>query len=66
MLDQKNRTMAVEWCVDDVQSERPDLDNDQAWHVLETCYFEHDANSGINWDTINYWADYLYPNEEAA
>lgn len=66
MHDKKQKIIAVEWCVDDVQSERPDLDEDQAWHVLETAYFEHDANDGINWDVLNYWADYLYPKEKAA
>lgn len=64
MIDEKTKTVAVEWCAADVQMERPDLDDDQAFHVLETAYFEHDANIGINWETLNYWADYLYPEGE--
>lgn len=66
MHDKENRIIAVEWCVDDVLVDRPDLTQDQAWHVLETAYFEHDADSGINWDVLKYWADYLYPEADAA
>ena len=66
MHDKKTRTIAIEWGIEDVLSERPDLTDDQAWHVLETCYFEHDANEGINWIVINGWAEYLYPKEDAA
>ena len=66
MHDKETKTIAVEWCVADVQVDRPDLNDDQAWHVLETAYFEHDADSGINWDVLKYWADYLYPEQQAA
>lgn len=66
MHDKETKTIAIEWCVDDVLEIRPDLTSDQAWHVLETNYFEHDANVGITWDTLTYWAEYLYPEEAAA
>lgn len=64
MIDYEKKVVAVEWCVEDVQQERPDLDDDRAFHVLETAHNEHDANNGINWDALNYWADYLYPQGE--
>lgn len=66
MYDAKTKTIAIEWGVDDVLEIRPDLTEDQAWHVLETNYHEHDANYGITWDTLKGWADYLYPEEGAA
>ena len=61
MIDFKTNTIAVEWGVPDVKEVRPDLDDDQCFHVLETAYNEHDANIGINWNTLTAWADYLYP-----
>ena len=66
MIDNEERTIAIEWSTDDVLEVREDLTSDQAWHVLETNYFEHDANVGITWDTLTYWAEYLYPEEAAA
>lgn len=53
----------IEWCVDDVKDVRPDLDDDQALEVLEFVKDNHDATIGVTWETLQYAADLLYPEE---
>lgn len=62
----KHNSISVKWDITDVQSHniRPDLTNEQAYHVLETVQRKHDANIGINWDIIKDWANALYPEKE--
>lgn len=48
----EHRLIAHIWSVDDVQSVRPDLNDDQAWEVLlgvEKCL---DCSFGITWEII--------------
>ncbi len=52
--------MAFIWSVDDVQSVRPDLTDEQAWEVLLHAKRNHDANFGINWDVLSVIAESLY------
>lgn len=40
---------------------RPDLSNYQASIVLQHLKENHDANIGINWETIETVAEVLYP-----
>jgi len=49
------------WGVEDVQSVRPDLNDDQAWEVLQRCLRMHDCNDGFNWFFIETVAESLYP-----
>lgn len=56
--------LADDWHIDDVQEIRPDLDDDQCIAVLEAVAKAFDANNGINWDTLEYTADWLYPEGE--
>ena len=53
----------IEWYIDDVKDVREDLDDEQAMEVLEFVKDKHDATLGITWDTLEYAADYLYPEE---
>ena len=55
--------LADDWHIEDVQSVRLDLNDDQAIHVLEVMANDFDANDGINWLVIQYTADRLYPEE---
>ena len=55
--------LADDWHIEDVQSIRQDLDDDQASDVLEAVADNHDANYGINWNVITFWADELFPQE---
>lgn len=60
------KSITITWDTSDVQEVRPDLTDDQAWEVLCLAKSEHDANIGISWDTLDYWADYLYPVDNDA
>lgn len=62
VLDERHE-VAVIWCVEDVQSLRPDLDEEESWHVLQRCRKVHDCNHGFTWDLIQYVADDLYPTK---
>ena len=59
-----DRQIAIIWDIYDVQSLRPDLDDNEAMQVLSAVDDKHDANIGINWDVIQFWADDLYPQNE--
>lgn len=58
-----DRTISIVWGVEDVQEERPDLTDDQAWEVLQRVKRYHDANIGINWDVLRTTADIMFPEE---
>ena len=55
--------LSDEWHIEDVQSMRPDLDEDQCIEVLDSMANDFDANHGINWDVILYTADMMFPKE---
>jgi hypothetical protein len=48
------------WAIDDVQYVRPDLNDDQAWQVLQTIDRRLDSEHGITWETIEIVADDLF------
>jgi hypothetical protein len=54
------REIAIVWAIEDVQSIRPDLNEDQAWQVLQAVTRNHDATIGINWDVLACHADMLF------
>jgi hypothetical protein len=47
----------IEWGIEDVFSLDPTLTRDQAVEVLELAEHYHDANYGINWDTLDHYID---------
>ena len=49
---QRNRLIAHTWCIDDVREIRPDLDDDQAWEVLQWTDKYLDSDLGISWQTL--------------
>lgn len=55
------KSIIIEWDTSDVQEVRPDLSEDQAYQVLLTAKKEHDATTGINWDVLEGWANFLFP-----
>lgn len=63
---QAQRQIAIVWSVEDVQSVRPDLTDEQAFEVLEQVKHKHDATLGVTWDTLDFWADFLFPNVTAS
>src|SRR5260370_18088165 len=54
--------IAPTWCIEDVQTFRPDLTDDQAWEVLEEAGRKHDAEYGISWLTLEWFAYDMFPN----
>lgn len=61
---EQRRQVAVIWSIDDVQSVRPGLNDDQSWEVLQRCIKVHDCEVGFTWLLIQYIADDLFPNSE--
>jgi hypothetical protein len=55
-----NRQIAHIWGIGDVQKVRPDLDDDQAWQVLQTIDRRLDSEQGVCWETIEIVADELF------
>lgn len=55
------KEIAIIWHIEDVQSVRPDLTDEQASNILLHMKKNHDATLGINWDTIESTADFLFP-----
>jgi hypothetical protein len=56
----KRRQIAVIWSIEDVQEIRPDLNDDQAWQVLQDVEHRHDAEHGISWITLQIIADEMF------
>jgi len=55
-----HRQIAIVWSIEDVQEVRPDLTEDQCWQVLQFAKRGHDAECGINWETLEYVACALF------
>lgn len=47
------------WHIEDVQSVADDLSDDEARDVLNLMAKKSDANIGINWDSIDAWANWV-------
>jgi hypothetical protein len=60
LLDESHAIADI-WTAADVLHVRPDLDDEQAWHVLQVVQKRRDAQYGITWDTLEYVADEQYP-----
>jgi hypothetical protein len=56
--------ITIKWHVEDVQDRRPDLSKEQAIEVLDYLERNHDADTGINWEVIEYAADDLFPEPD--
>ena len=52
------------WHIEDVQSVAEDLSDDEAREVLRIMDRKSDANVGINWDSIDAWADWVREERE--
>jgi hypothetical protein len=56
----RRRQIAAIWDIEDVQSIRPELNDGQAWEVLQAADRYHDATIGISWDVLGCHADLLF------
>jgi hypothetical protein len=57
----ERKLIAQIWAIEDVQEVRPDLNDEQAWEVLEFIDSKKDAELGITWTTIECFAANLFP-----
>jgi hypothetical protein len=55
----ERKEIAIIWSIEDVQFMRPDLTDDQAWQVLGQVKRHHDAEFGVNWQTLECVAEDL-------
>jgi len=55
----ERKEIAIIWSIEDVQFVRPDLTDDQAWQVLGQVSRHHDAELGVNWQTLECLAEDL-------
>ncbi len=51
--------ISINWHFTDIQEVDDSLTNDEARQVLQLIKKNHDANIGINWETIQAWIDYF-------
>lgn len=53
--------VAIPWSIEDIKKDRPDLTDEECLNVLFVIKEKHDANIGINWEVLEYYADTIYP-----
>lgn len=51
--------ISISWHFTDIQEVDDSLTNDEARQVLQLIKKNHDANIGINYETIEAWIDYF-------
>jgi hypothetical protein len=56
----ERQQIALVWSIADVKQLRPDLDDEQAWEVLEHVDHHKDAGLGITWLTLEMAAGHLF------
>ena len=59
-INYERKELVDTWCVDDVQTVRADLNDEQSFQVLCRVAHNFDAEYGVNWDTLKITADDLY------
>ena len=51
--------IAITWSIEDViclaEEDGLEITDDEALDVLHSCLHKHDANEGINWNTLRNW-----------
>jgi len=52
--------IAIIWSVEDIKTQCPWLNDDDAYEVLCRLDQKHDASIGINWDVIDVTADIMF------
>lgn len=60
ITDETGTYIEIRWYLEDVREERPDLTDEQCYTVLQAMANNHDANYGINWNSIHYAANFIY------
>jgi len=63
-MEDKNYTIEIYWNVEDVLSLDDTLTIEECIEVLDLAQNNHDANYGINWDTLKGWIEYIKEEKE--
>ena len=63
-INHELKKLVTTWCVNDVQTVRTDLTDEQAFEVRIRVDRYFDADYGISWDTLKITADDLFPKEQ--
>jgi len=63
-MEDKNYTIEIYWNVQDVLSLDDTLTIEECIEVLDLAQNNHDANYGINWDTLKGWIEYIKEEKE--
>lgn len=48
--------ISIIWGIVDVKEVAPDISDDDAMDVLMKVDDKHDANNGVTWETLKFWA----------
>jgi len=56
--------IVISWHMSDVQEVDSSLTDNEARQVLQLIKKNHDANIGVNWNTIDAWIDYYKDNQK--
>ncbi|MDZ8260590.1 hypothetical protein [Nostoc sp. ChiQUE01b] len=60
-----DKAIAIVWSIEDINAIREDLNDEQAFMVLEDAYNNYVEDSPITWKVLKFVADDLFPREEA-
>ena len=63
MIGPGSEQISIIWEVNDILIQNPLLTRKEAMDVLEHIDNNHDANIGVNWDTIEIDIKYRYPEK---
>ena len=58
-MEQLPDEITISWHFTDVQEVDDSLTNMEARKVLQLIKHKHDANIGVNWDSIEAWIEYF-------
>ncbi len=59
----EHQAIAIIWDIQHVKDQRPDMDDEQAWEVLQECQQCHDRLNDPMLETIRQVAERLYPQQ---
>jgi hypothetical protein len=57
-------TISIIWHIDDVESQVEGLTKDEKREALRRVEKYHDADEGVNWDTIKYFGEQVKEERE--
>ncbi|MCK5612703.1 hypothetical protein KAR91_63105 [Candidatus Pacearchaeota archaeon] len=71
MINEKDKTITIRWHISDVRNVLADyfagvtLTDDECFEVLKSVEKHHDAETGVNWDNIEFHIEHFLQNKGA-